>query len=207
MGEWVSDGPLISQNGVKSRKGSQGFLTGLVRRDYTCPTEERTASGGTKMLIAVISDTHMPDKARALPEALVERLRTVDLILHAGDFTSSATLRYISTLGPMEAVYGNVDDLAVRSVLPQSRLVEVGGFRIGLIHGDGPGASTLSRARKAFQDVDCIVFGHSHAPFCDIYDSVLMVNPGSPTDKRREPCPSYALLTVTDKLDAEIAYL
>lgn len=160
------------------------------------------------MLIAAISDTHVPDKARALPEALVERLRAVDLILHAGDITTISTLNQLKTLASTEAVYGNVDDSILKATLPRSQIVEAGGFRIGLIHGDGSGGgTTLERAYRAFTGVDCIVFGHSHYPHIERRDTVLMVNPGSPTDRRRAPRPSFALLSTNGGLTAEIVYL
>lgn len=159
------------------------------------------------MLIAAISDTHIPDKARSLPDALIERLRTVDLILHAGDFTSLSVLNYLKTLAPVEAVSGNVDDVMVKATLPRTRIVTAGSFRIGLIHGDGSSGTTLGRASQAFDDVDCIIFGHSHSPYLRQHGSVLMLNPGSPTDKRREPHPSFGLLHIDDKLTAEIVYL
>jgi putative phosphoesterase len=159
------------------------------------------------VLIAAISDTHIPDKARALPEVLAEQLRRVDLILHAGDLSTAAALDYISTLGPTEAVYGNVDEAYLKTTLPRTRVISAGGFRIGLVHGDGSGGSTAGRAYRAFADVDCIVFGHSHSPSVERLGSVLMVNPGSPTDKRRAPRPSFALIKVGDQLLAEIVYL
>lgn len=159
------------------------------------------------ILVAAISDTHVPDKARALPAALVEQLREVDLILHAGDFTGAATLSFISTLAPSQAVHGNVDDAYLKATLPGKLVVDVGRFRIGLIHGDGPGPSTLERARKAFTGVDCIVFGHSHSPCLSEHDGTLLLNPGSPTDKRGQPRPSFALLRITDAIEAELIYL
>ncbi len=161
-----------------------------------------------RMLIAAISDTHIPDKARALPEALVERLRTVDLILHAGDITSSSTLDYLKRLAPTEAVHGNVDDPFLKATLPDARVVEAGGFRIGLIHGNvGSGGNTMERARRAFTDVDCVIFGHSHSPYLERHGSVLLLNPGSPTDRRRAPRPSFALLSTDQELAAELVYL
>ncbi len=161
------------------------------------------------MIIAVLSDTHVPDHARGLPAAVVERVKTVDVILHAGDFTSAAVLNYLSSLAPTEAVYGNVDDSFLKATLPRSRVVSVGRFRIGLIHGDGPGpgSSTVERARRAFDNVDCVVFGHSHSPHLQWHGAVLMLNPGSPTDKRRAPRASFGLLKVDDSLEAEIVYL
>lgn len=159
------------------------------------------------MIVGLISDTHIPDKARTLPVALVDRMRAVDLILHAGDFTTTETLDYLRTLAPVYAVFGNVDDLELKTLLPRSREVLVEGFRIGLIHGDGISYTTAERARRAFDDVDCIVFGHSHSPTIQTLRSVLMVNPGSPTDRRLQPHPSFAILTVEDTIEAEIVYL
>jgi putative phosphoesterase len=160
------------------------------------------------MLIAALSDTHMPDRARTLPEPLLDRLRTVDLILHAGDFTKLAILNHLRSLAPVEAVLGNVDEPALALELPRTRLVQVGRFRLGLVHGDGPGGgTTLERARRAFDRVDCIVFGHSHQPYLGTHRGALMLNPGSPTDRRRAPRPSFALVTVGDTLGAEILYL
>ncbi len=158
-------------------------------------------------LIAVLSDTHIPARARSLPEQVVRRLKGADLILHAGDFTTMETLTHLRALAPTEAVYGNVDDPLLKTTLPRTRIVEVGGFRIGLIHGDGPGLSTLERARGAFRGVDCIVFGHSHMPYLGSHGPVLMLNPGSPTDRRSAPRPSFALLEATDHLRPQIVYL
>lgn len=159
------------------------------------------------MIVGVISDTHIPEKAKGLPAALVERMRGVDLILHAGDLTTAETLAYLRTLAPVYAVYGNVDTLEMKTLLPRSREIRVGDFRIGLIHGDGVSYTTIERARRAFDHVDCVVFGHSHSPTIQTVRSVLMVNPGSPTDRRREPHPSFAVLTVEDTIEAEIVYL
>ena len=159
------------------------------------------------MIVGVLSDTHMPSRARRLPEELEERLRVVDMIIHAGDLTTVALLEHLQSLAPTVAVRGNVDDAGVRFLLPESRMVVAGRFRIGVVHGDGASFTTIERARRAFEDADCIVFGHSHIPTVQIYRSVLMVNPGSPTDPRRQPNPSYAIITVGDSLDARIHYL
>jgi len=131
----------------------------------------------------------------------------VDLIIHAGDLTTVAVLETLRSIAPVEAVSGNVDGSEVRMVLPPSKVIQVARFRIGLIHGDGTAFTTIERARRAFNVVDCIVFGHSHAPTVEQLRGVLMVNPGSPTDPRRQPRPSYALITVGDTLQAEIVYL
>jgi uncharacterized protein len=164
-----------------------------------------------RLLIAAVSDTHIATGSRrALPDALVERLRTVDLILHAGDLISLAALEQLRALAPVEAVHGNVDELNVRLMLPRKRIVTAGRFRIGLVHGDtGSGITTPERARRTFEheQVDCVVFGHSHSPLLLRHGGVLLLNPGSPTDKRREPRASFALITAGDTLEAEIVYL
>jgi uncharacterized protein len=163
----------------------------------------------TTVLIAAISDTHLGASRRTLPGALVERLRTVDLILHAGDIATAAALEQIRAFAPVEAVRGNVDEPELQLTLPRTRVVPAGRFRIGIVHGDGVSRTTLERASRAFahEPVDCIVFGHSHSPYLLRHDGLLMLNPGSPTDKRREPRASFALITVGDTLEAEIIYL
>lgn len=159
------------------------------------------------MKIGVISDTHMPARARELPAELLAALHAVDMILHAGDLTTADVLESLRAIAPTVAVRGNVDSASVRVLLPDKQVIEADGFRIGLVHGDGSSLSTLERARRAFSDVDCIVFGHSHVPTVEKRGSVLMVNPGSPTDPRREPRPSYAIISTNGAIEAKIRYL
>ncbi len=161
------------------------------------------------MLIGVVADTHVPVRARALPRALLDGLRGVDLILHAGDLTVLAVVDELRSIAPVEAVHGNADSPAVLAALPRTRSLLLAGKRIGLVHGDGPGHSTPARARSAFagQMLDAIVFGHSHSPHCRREGGLLLFNPGSPTDSRREPRPSYGLLTVGETIEARICYL
>jgi putative phosphoesterase len=138
--------------------------------------------------IAIISDTHMPRGGRVLPAACVRRLARADLILHAGDFTRLSVLEAIERHGQMLAVHGNVDDEELRSALPASRVVEVGGSRIGLVHDAGPARGRLERLRAMFPDVDAVVFGHSHMPLHERSgDGFQIFNPGSPTERRRAP--------------------
>jgi uncharacterized protein len=161
------------------------------------------------MLIGVLSDTHIPSRAPGLPHRLLESLRGVDLILHAGDITTLSVLQRLSIIAPLEAVSGNVDSPDVVAALPRSRVLELEGKRVGLVHGDGTGSSTLARAQRAFTglELDVIVFGHSHSAYCQWHDKTLMFNPGSPTDKRRAPRPSYGLLRLGDTIEGEIIYL
>jgi putative phosphoesterase len=143
------------------------------------------------MRLAIISDTHLPRGTRALPEACVARLRAADAILHAGDFIDAGVLNELATLGPdFYAVHGNVDRPEVVAALPERRVVELdGGVRIGMVHDAGPAAGRLARMRAAFPDCDAVVFGHSHIPLHEVSaDGTLQIfNPGSPTDRRRQP--------------------
>ena len=138
--------------------------------------------------IAIISDTHLPRGTRRLPDPCVDRLRTADLIMHAGDFTSAATLADLEQLGPpVLAVHGNVDEDAVRNALPAERVVEAGGARIGMVHDAGAAKGRLARLRRRFPDAGAAVFGHSHLPLHEERDSFQIFNPGSPTERRRAP--------------------
>jgi hypothetical protein len=140
--------------------------------------------------LAIISDTHLPRGARQLPGACLERLRAADLILHAGDFTTVAILDELEALGPpVAAVHGNVDGADVRARLPERRVVEAAGARIGMVHNAGPAAGRVERQRLAFPGCDAVVFGHSHIPLHERDDAsgFQLFNPGSPTDRRRQP--------------------
>jgi putative phosphoesterase len=142
------------------------------------------------VLIAIVSDTHLPRGRRRLPDACVERLRSADLILHAGDFTALSVLEDLQALGPpAAAVHGNVDDPEVRMRLPPARLVEAEGARIAMVHDAGAAAGRLERMRRRFPGADAVVFGHSHIPLheSDFDGGFQIFNPGSPTDRRRQP--------------------
>jgi putative phosphoesterase len=155
------------------------------------------------VLIAVISDTHLPRGNRTLPAACVERLRSADLILHAGDLMTADVLADLRALGPpVEAVHGNVDDAQVRRLLPSARLVDAGGARIAITHDAGPAVGRLERLRLRFADADAVVFGHSHVPLHERDDSGFQIfNPGSPTDRRRQPVHTMGLAHVGDDGD------
>jgi len=142
------------------------------------------------VLLAIVSDTHLPRGARRLPDACVERMRAADLILHAGDFVSVSVLEEIEALGPpVAAVYGNVDEPEVLMRLPPARLVAAGSARIAMLHDAGAAAGRLERMRRRFPDADAVVFGHSHIPLHeqDFDGGFQIFNPGSPTERRRSP--------------------
>ena len=151
------------------------------------------------MQLAIISDTHMPRGARALPAACVERLRAADAILHAGDLVALEVLELLESLGPpVHAVHGNVDEPEVRIRLPAVRVVEAGGARIVMTHDGGQAAGRLGRLRRRYPDADAVVFGHSHLPLHEHADGFHVFNPGSPTDRRRAPAHTMGLATARE---------
>ena len=154
------------------------------------------------MLIGVVSDTHMPRMAKELPPALVDAFRKTDCILHAGDWTDLRVLGALEKLAPVEGVAGNNDGPEIAERFGLRKVIRIGGISIGLVHGHGGGArtGTEERAIRAFEDeeVDCVVYGHSHVPALKEVNGVLVFNPGSPTDKRRQPKYSFGLLKIDD---------
>jgi putative phosphoesterase len=153
------------------------------------------------MRIAVISDTHMPRGTRVLPDACIDRLRATDLILHGGDFTGQAFLDELLALGPpVEAVYGNMDEPALKSSLPKERVVEVGGVRIGMVHIPGPRVGREARLLARFPGCDAIVYGHTHVPEVERHEGVWVLNPGSPTERRSAPARTMLELLVNGSL-------
>jgi putative phosphoesterase len=151
------------------------------------------------MLIAVISDTHLPRGQRRIPDACLDRLNAADLILHAGDFTTPEVLNDLQAIGPPVAgVTGNVDSEPLRRLLPDSRVIEANGARIGMVHDAGPATGRLERLRRRFPDVDAVVFGHSHIPLLETgEDGFAIFNPGSPTERRRAPRHTMGEATIT----------
>ncbi|OWA37602.1 YfcE family phosphodiesterase [Saccharibacillus sp. O16] len=156
--------------------------------------------------IAVVSDTHMFRMAKELPPVLIEELSAgVDLILHAGDWTAPEVYDRLAAYAPVEGVAGNNDGAAIAERWGFHRIIEIGGRRIGLTHGHLGRGGTENNALAAFaeEDVEIIVFGHSHIPVSKWVERahpaspVQLFNPGSPTDKRRQERYSYGIITLT----------
>src|SRR5215208_4997071 len=151
------------------------------------------------MLVAVISDTHLPRGARRLPDPFVEHIQAADLLLHAGDFMTVEVLRELERIGPpLLGVHGSVDSAELRRRLPAERVVAVGDARIAMVHDAGPGRGRLERMRRRYGDVaDALVFGHSHMPLHErASDGFQIFNPGSPTARRRAPAHTMGLASV-----------
>ncbi|WP_433923234.1 metallophosphoesterase family protein [Paenibacillus taichungensis] len=158
------------------------------------------------MKIIVISDTHLPRRARKLPDPLVEALSDADLILHAGDWSDWSVHKLLSAYAPVEGVAGNTDPPEIGQKLGFSRIVEADGLRLGLVHGHLGSKSTEQNAIHTFagQQVDAVIFGHSHIPVMHTVNDVLIFNPGSPTDRRFQPQYSFGIMkTHLGKLQAE----
>ncbi len=164
--------------------------------------------------IGVIADTHItsPDGRRTIPPVVLEAFRDVSCILHAGDASCRAVLDKLKRFAPIYAVCGNVDDADLTYRLPTARLLHFGSISIGLTHGHiGEARTTPSRALRRFRGAPglrAVVFGHSHEPYNCSQEGVLLFNPGSPTERRRQPRPSFGLLTIAgEDVSGEIVYL
>lgn len=143
-------------------------------------------------LAVVIADTHIPHRARALPLALIPHLERADLIVHAGDLMDPAVLDELAAHAPVRAVRGNLDP--PEAALPETLEFELGGVEVAVIHDSGPKKGRWNRMRRRFPDARVVVFGHSHIPWLEDEGGLLLLNPGSPTDRRRQPEYTFALL-------------
>jgi putative phosphoesterase len=143
-------------------------------------------------LAAVIADTHIPRSAGSLPEGLIPHLKRADLILHAGDLIDPELIDDLSSYAATWVVQGNLDPPEVG--LPEVLRFEFGGVRAAMIHDSGPKKGRRSRMRRRFPEARVVVFGHSHIPWLEDEDGLLLLNPGSPTDRRRQPDHTFALL-------------
>jgi uncharacterized protein len=127
----------------------------------------------------------------------VEALRGADLILHGGDFSAVSVLDELRALGPpVQAVYGNADEPALRELLAKELVVEIEDVRIGMVHIPGPAAGREQRLVRRFPGCDAIVFGHTHLPLVERAGGVWLLNPGSPTERRRGPFHAFLRLSV-----------
>lgn len=150
------------------------------------------------MLLLVVSDTHRKADGAPLPDAVLARLDTVDLVLHAGDVTNRALLEDLAAHVPVHAVLGNNDDDSLTD-LPERLVLDLDGVRLAMVHDSGARKGRENRMRRWFPDADVVVFGHSHDPVdAEGVEGQRLFNPGSPTQRRRQPQPSYGLLELRD---------
>ena len=151
------------------------------------------------MRIAVLSDTHSPRYWKRCPTAVAAALEGADLILHAGDVCLPETLDELAAFAPVQAVRGNNDgpDVAAWGA-PETLEIDLAGLRVAMVHDSGPATGRGRRLNRLFPDADLVVFGHSHIPWDEVHEGQRAFNPGSPTNKRRQPHGTMGELVVED---------
>ncbi|MER5344439.1 MULTISPECIES: metallophosphoesterase family protein [Streptomyces] len=152
------------------------------------------------MRLLLMSDTHLPKRAKALPPQLMAELPHADVVVHAGDWVDTATLDLLEERARrLVGVYGNNDGPALRARLPEVARVDLDGLRLGVVHETGAAQGRERRCAERYPDLDVLVFGHSHIPWDTTTGTGLrLLNPGSPTDRRRQPHHTYMTATVTE---------
>ncbi|MEU9238640.1 metallophosphoesterase [Streptomyces sp. NPDC048385] len=158
------------------------------------------------MRLLLTSDTHLPLRAKRLPDQLLAELPRADAVLHAGDWVDEATLDLLESRSRrLIGVYGNNDGPGLRARLPEVAYAELGGLRFGVIHETGAAQGREARCAACFPDLDVLVFGHSHIPWDTTAPGGLrLLNPGSPTDRRRQPHCTYLTATAADGALTEV---
>jgi len=139
--------------------------------------------------LLLISDTHLPRRAKELPREVLDQVARADVVIHAGDWVDTATLDLLEARSHrLIGVYGNNDGPELRSRLPEVAYAELGGVRFGVVHETGAARGREARCAARFPELDVLVFGHSHIPWDSMAGGRLrLLNPGSPTDRRRQP--------------------
>lgn len=159
--------------------------------------------------IGVVGDTHRTShNRRPLPDQLLAVLRGCDLILHLGDFNAGWVAEALADIAPLRGVVGNNDEPEFSSTLPAERFLQLGRHRLGMLHGHlGPGTGRENAFQRMYGLVDCAVYGHSHRAEVIEREGMMMVNPGSPTQRRFSPHHTCATLTVDDRIEPELIIL
>ncbi|MFG3496415.1 metallophosphoesterase family protein [Streptomyces sp. NPDC047928] len=152
------------------------------------------------MRLLLTSDTHLPTRARRLPPELLDEVDRADVVVHAGDWVDVAVLDLLEARARrLIGVYGNNDGPELRSRLPEVARAELEGVRLGVVHETGPARGRERRCAERFPDLDVLVFGHSHIPWDSTAPGGLrLLNPGSPTDRRRQPHPTCMTAVAVD---------
>jgi putative phosphoesterase len=149
--------------------------------------------------VVLLADTHLPKRARDLPAEVWDAVADADLVVHAGDWVDVATLdRLEARSRHLLACWGNNDGPELRERLPEVARATVEGVRVAVVHETGARQRRGERMRAAYPDADLLVFGHSHIPWDTTHDGLRLLNPGSPTDRRRQPSCTYLTLRLAD---------
>jgi len=156
--------------------------------------------------IGVISDTHIPGRSEHLPAVILEAFRSVDMVVHAGDMVGLEVMTELENACPkVVGVSGNMDDPAVREKYPVKQVLDIGGFKIGIMHGWGAPSNLVDILKNVFQEYNCdvIIFGHSHKAMNELIGKTLFFNPGSATDDAA-PYNSYGIIEIDKEIHAHI---
>jgi putative phosphoesterase len=166
-------------------------------REVDISSERRFQTPPFGLKVVVLADTHTMGMTRTLPFGAWPYIETADHILHAGDVCDPAVLDELKTQAPVTVVMGNCDSWDVREWgATDDAMIELGGVPIAMVHDSGPRSGRRQRMRRRYPDARVVVFGHSHIPFNEDEDGLLLFNPGSPTWKRRAPFPSMGILWI-----------
>lgn len=158
------------------------------------------------MRVVVLSDTHLSPR-RPVPAAVARAAEDADVVLHAGDVTSRAALDHLALVAPLHAVLGN-NDVDLVGALPERLELDLGGLAVAMVHDSGPAAGRARRLKRWFPSADLVVFGHSHLPVHAAgEDGQVLLNPGSPTQRRRAPTHTLAELDVEDGQLREVRFV
>jgi hypothetical protein len=152
------------------------------------------------MRLLLMSDTHMPGRGRRLPDELWHQVDTADVVIHAGDWVGVELLEQLrGRARRLIGVFGNNDGPALRAALPEVATAELAGVRLAVVHETGQASGRERRCATRFPDTDVLVFGHSHIPWDSVADTGLrLLNPGSPTDRRRQPTHTWMTARAED---------
>jgi putative phosphoesterase len=142
----------------------------------------------------------LPRGERRLPDTCLRELDGADLIIHAGDFVAMSVLEELQALGPVAAVHGNMDEPALGAALPKQLVVDAAGLKLGMVHDGGPRQGRQERLVARFPDCAVVVYGHSHMPELTQRGGVWILNPGSPTERRKAPAHTMIRLEVRGDL-------
>lgn len=155
------------------------------------------------MKVVILSDTHIKGRNKIFPDTFLKELSDTDCIIHAGDWSDIGVYEDLKVYAPVFGVHGNAEEDEVQHTFPDKKILTLHGYKIGIVHGHGEGKTTDRRAFDAFSDdhVDIIIFGHSHISMLRYFKKRLLVNPGSITQKRTNPCYSFAVLQLGNSLD------
>ncbi|KQQ03680.1 MULTISPECIES: metallophosphoesterase family protein [unclassified Rathayibacter] len=161
---------------------------------------------GGPVRLLLLADTHLPKRAKALPDEVWGAVDDADLVVHAGDWVDEETLDALEARSRhLLAVWGNNDPAGLRARLPEVAHATVGGLRVGVVHETGAATGREARADAAHPDTDLLVFGHSHIPWDSVSPrGMRLLNPGSPTDRRRQPACTYLTATADAGVLSEV---